>query len=258
MRLLSTKTTKLEVFDLENAPPYAALSHLWEHDEVRFQDMGDLAAAAQRSGFRKIESACVVAAEEGLGYIWIDTCCVDKENEAKRSEAVESSFRTFISATICIAYLSDDDELKPKFRNSLRRSTWFTRSWTLPELIAPPELVFYSCGWKVMGTRSELQNDLFNITAVGPFILQGGDLAKVSVARKMFWATNRNTHRHEEVAYTLSGLFGIEMMPIYGKGNANAFLRLQEHIAKTVPDPTLFAWRDDWSQKLFGKQSKCF
>ncbi|KAG7053982.1 HET-domain-containing protein [Colletotrichum scovillei] len=258
MRLLSTKTTKLEVFDLENAPPYATLSHLWEHDEVLFQDMEDLSRAARRGGFLKIQLACAAAERQGLGHIWIDTCCVDKESEAERNEAVESSFRIFKSAAVCIAYLSDvrsetdfhpDNNLEGKFRHAFKRSRWFTRSWTLPELIAPPQLVFYSHGWELIGTRSQLRAHLFDITGVDPFVLQGGDLAKVSVARKMFWATSRNAYRLEDIAYSLAGLFGVEMIPIYGEGNVRAFLRLQEHIAKTVPDPTLFAWREDWFRK---------
>ncbi|KAJ3950504.1 uncharacterized protein N0V96_001652 [Colletotrichum fioriniae] len=156
-------------------------------------------------------------------------------------------------------YLTDrnlDDNLEGRFRHTFKRSRWFTRSWALPELIAPPELVFYSRGWELIGTRSELRNHLFDITGVDTFVLQGGDLAKVSVARKMFWATNRNAYRLEDIAYSLAGLFGVEMMPIYGEGNENAFLRLQEHIAKTVPDPTLFAWRKDWLQK-FTTWDKC-
>ncbi|KAK1639873.1 hypothetical protein BDP81DRAFT_459203 [Colletotrichum phormii] len=251
MRLLSTTAKKLEVFDLGNAPPYAALSHLWEHDEVLFQDMGDLATAARRSGFRKIESACSAAEMLGLNFIWIDTCCMDKESEAERSEAVESSFRTFRSAAVCIAYLSDVDMQADSFR----RSRWFSRSWTLQELIAPTRLVFFTREWQLLNSRSELRSQLYDITGIDPFVLEGGDLAKVSVARKMFWATNRNAYRLEDIAYSLSGLFGVEMMPIYGEGNVNAFLRLQEHIAKTVKDPTLFAWRSP--PRLFSKQSKC-
>lgn len=275
MRLLSTETREFEVFGLENAPPYAVLSHLWGHDEVLFQDVRDGRLLRPRDGLRKLAAACHVAQERKLRYIWIDTCCVDKEIESERSEAVEFSFRIFRSAALCIAYLSDvgserampaghvyltdrnlDDNLEGRFRHTFKRSRWFTRSWALPELIAPPELVFYSRGWELIGTRSELRNHLFDITGVDTFVLQGGDLAKVSVARKMFWATNRNAYRLEDIAYSLAGLFGVEMMPIYGEGNENAFLRLQEHIAKTVPDPTLFAWRKDWLQK-FTTWDKC-
>ncbi|KAK1534321.1 mitochondrion organization and biogenesis protein [Colletotrichum costaricense] len=275
MRLLSTETKKFEVFDLENAPPYAVLSHLWEHDEVLFQDLRDGQMLRPRAGLRKIDAACLVAQERMLRYIWIDTSCVDIESESERSEAVESSFRIFKSAALCIAYLSDveserplpaghvyltdrnlDDNLEGRFRHTFKRSRWFTRSWALPELIAPSELVFYSRGWELIGTRSELRNHLFDITGVDTFILQGGDLAKVSVARKMFWATSRNAYRLEDISYSLAGLFGVDMMPIYGEGNLSAFLRLQEHIAKTVPDPTLFAWRKDWLQK-FTTWDKC-
>ncbi|OHE99193.1 mitochondrion organization and biogenesis protein [Colletotrichum orchidophilum] len=126
---------------------------------------------------------------------------------------------------------------------------WFSRSWTLPELIAPPRLVFYTRDWQIIGSRFDLRRQLYDITSIDPFVLEGGDLAGVSVARKMFWATNRNARWLEDIAYSLSGLFGVDMIPIYGEGNVNAFLRLQEHVAKTVRDPTLFAWRGDWAQK---------
>ncbi|KAH9846720.1 hypothetical protein C2E23DRAFT_743388, partial [Lenzites betulinus] len=62
-----------------------------------------------------------------------------------------------------------------------------------------------------------------------------------SVAKRMSWAAERKTTRVEDRAYSLLGIFGVHMSPIYGEGT-NAFLRLQEEIIKHIPDQSIFAW----------------
>jgi hypothetical protein len=48
----------------------------------------------------------------------------------------------------------------------------------------------------------------------------------------MAWAENRVTTRGEDKAYSMFGIFGVFVVPIYGEGRANALRRLEEEIDK--------------------------
>ena len=111
-------------------------------------------------------------------------------------------------------------------------------------MIAPREIKFYDKDWIFKGLKSEFLDQLHRITGVDPVALQGGNLRLISVARKMSWASNRQTTRPEDVAYSLLGLFGVSMPMLYGEGS-RAFIRLQEEIVKEFDDETLFAWRSN-------------
>jgi hypothetical protein len=114
MRLLNSKTLKFEEFLGEagrGIPPYAILSHTWGLDEVSYKDHVDKKSAS-RKGFAKIAGCCRLADFEGFGYVWIDTCCIDKSSSAELSEAINSMFQWYRDAAICYAYLSDVDCLE--------------------------------------------------------------------------------------------------------------------------------------------------
>ncbi|KAF4913378.1 Vegetative incompatibility protein HET-E-1 [Colletotrichum fructicola] len=264
MIFLRTDTVELTKHISEYDPPlYAVLSHTWGPEEVMYEDLvGDRSKAVAKAGFTKIREACRIAFEEyHLEYLWTDTCCTDRKNEAELNASINSSFRRFRSAALCIAYLSDFDydpsSAHPKVDNSqlpyqlLRQSRWFTRSWTIQELIAPVRLLFYSRQWELFQERSQLVQLLYHITGIDPYALVGGDPAKIPVARRMYWAASRNATRLEDLAYSLHGLFDVEVAPNYGEGDTNAFIRLQEAILEKAKDPTIFAWRDDWSEEYF-------
>jgi len=145
MRLLCTKNVpELKEFigDTSSIPRYAILSHTWEDEEVSLQQMNDPATCAQKKGFRKIQHTCALAAQNGFDYAWVDTCCVDKRASAELSEAINSMFRWYQNATVCYVFLAD---LEPgaDLDASLPGCRWFTRGWTLQELIAPREVLFY-------------------------------------------------------------------------------------------------------------------
>jgi hypothetical protein len=123
----------------------------------------------------------------------------------------------------------------------LRCSRWFTRGWTLQELIAPLEVEFYSTDWRKIATKEELCGLLSSITSIDEHILRGGRLDDVSVARKMSWASCRKTSRIEDIAYSLLGIFDVNIPLIYGEGT-KAFRRLQEAIMNESHDQSLFAW----------------
>jgi hypothetical protein len=246
MRLVHSTTLCLSEFSEGDIPPYAILSHRWEKNEVSFQDMGD--RDADKAGYKKIKNFCRVAAEDGFEYVWVDTCCIDKTNSSELSEAINSMYSWYKNSEVCYAYLSEvgsgEDPHAPQ--SSFSKSKWFTRGWTLQELIAPSIVVFYGNDWREIGTKSDLQDVINDVTGihVSAFLGDQDNLRNFSIAQRMSWAANRKTTRTEDLAYCLLGLFDINMPMLYGE-REGAFMRLQEEIIKTSDDPTIFAWRSD-------------
>jgi hypothetical protein len=246
MKLINVETFLLENFpSAASAPPYAILSHTWGADEaeVSFQEMTpgvQTSPTAQKSGFRKIEAICRLAREEyKLGYAWADTCCIDKSSSAELSEAINSMFICYQQAAVCIAFLADWKAEEQSFA----RCRWWKRGWTLQELIASKKIVFYDADWQERGDKLSRCAEIKLITGIEESILTGREeLSNIPVAVRMSWASQRSTTREEDVAYSLLGIFDINMPMLYGEG-AKAFRRLQEEIIKTTPDMSIFAWR---------------
>jgi hypothetical protein len=140
----------------------------------------------------------------------------------------------------CYAYLSDVGSIR--LLRDFRKSEWFTRGWTLQELIAPSSVEFYTKDWVNFGTRLSLNEEISEITSIDASALCGGSLETFNIAQKMSWAANRNTSRPEDMAYCLMGIFNVNMSLLYGEGEENAFLRLQKKIMKVSEDHTLFLW----------------
>lgn len=145
-------------------------------------------------------------------------------------------FRWYTNAKICYAYLADVID-----QDGFASSRWFSRGWTLQELIAPKIVRFYSCDWTLLGSKSELEDLLQKITGIDAFVLSTGTFSQVCVAKRMSWAAKRDTTRIEDQAYSLMGIFGVNMPLIYGEGK-KAFLRLQQEIMRVSDDQSLFAW----------------
>jgi hypothetical protein len=245
MRLLNSRTKILEDFD-RAIPPYAVLSHTWEHEEVNFSTLKDANIDhTTRQGWHKIEMSCEQALRDGLDYVWVDTVCIDKSSSAELSEAINSMFKWYRDSSICYGYLYDLPAV------NFEDSRWFTRGWTLQEMIAPQHFNFYDKDWNFKGAKSDLVHQLYHITGVDVTILQGGSLRFTSVARKMSWAAKRQTARIEDMAYCLLGLFDLSMPMLYGEG-PKAFIRLQEEIVKEYDDHSLFAWKSDTANESAG------
>lgn len=176
----------------------------------------------------------------------MDTCCINKTSSAELSEAINSMFQWYRNATVCYAYLQDvHDGEEPRYSTSLfRRSEWFKRGWTLQELIAPGVLYFYSSNWTRIGSRSSLIQPIAEITGIHTAFFKTGDLSKYSAAQKMAWAAERKCTRIEDEAYSLLGLFGINMSLLYGEGT-NAFHRLQEQILTRTGDYSILAHAEE-------------
>lgn len=177
----------------------------------------------------------------------MDTCCIDKTSSAELSEAINSMYRWYQKAEVCYAFLSDvpSSEDPHKEESAFRKSRWFTRGWTLQELIAPVHLTFFGSDWEDIGSKLNLKVLISAITKVDARALAGSRILNGwNVAQKMSWASRRVTTREEDIAYCLMGLFDINMPMLYGEGK-KAFLRLQEEIIRNSQDETIFAWWND-------------
>jgi ankyrin repeat protein len=246
MRLLHTLELKVEEFVGNQVPRYAILSHTWKGREVTLQDMRTN-QAIKLAGYDKVRKACSRAWDDGFEHLWIDTCCIDKTSSAELSEALNSMYRWYEEAEECYAYLADvrpgtADRLTGIAGDEFRNSRWFTRGWTLQELIAPSTVIFLDSEWEEIGSKSSLQQLISEITGIPGGFLFGDDLGYASVAQRMSWAAKRETTRIEDLAYCLMGIFDIYMPMLYGEGD-RAFIRLQEEIMRVSDDHSLFAWR---------------
>lgn len=134
----------------------------------------------------KLTGCCNQAKKDGYQYVWIDTCCIDKSNSVELQEAINSMFRWYQNADICYAFLADvpagDDPHKDG--SAFSSSRWFSRGWTLQELLAPLNFRFYDAEWQCMGTKGDLCDVVEQITGIPASILLGiADLHHASVAR---------------------------------------------------------------------------
>lgn len=200
----------------------------------------------QKKGWDKITKACAHAASQGSKYIWIDTCCIDKSDISELSEAINSMFRWYQSATKCYAYLADVADVSlPKDgepgedASIFRASRWFTRGWTLQELLAPNVLEFLDCEWNVIGSRDDWAIEIEKATGIQRQHLT--EFRYCCLATKLSWAANRQTTRIEDQSYSLLGLLGVHMPLIYGEGE-KAFIRLQHELIRTYNDESIFVW----------------
>lgn len=244
MRLLNSRTLQLEEFLDVSATPYAILSHTWGSFEVSFQEMqSPTPQTMQKAGYLKIQGSCALAAADGFEYVWIDTCCIDKTSSSELSEAINSMYRWYRDADVCYVYLTDVhwNESTEDRDAAFALSRWFTRGWTLQELIAPISVIFFDAGWKEIGTKLSLIKKISDITGIHNEALLCFQSDSYSVAQRMSWASNRETTRAEDKAYCLMGIFGINMPMLYGEGD-KAFLRLQHEIIKLSDDHSIFAW----------------
>ncbi|KAH8199029.1 hypothetical protein TruAng_006815 [Truncatella angustata] len=242
MRLLNTRTLRLRTFDDPTfTPAYAILSHTWEGGEVLFEDVArkPIVMWGNKIGAVKVKASCSRALHDGFDYIWIDTCCIDKSSSSELSEAINSMFKWYEAAAVCYAYLGDAID-------SFEDCKWFTRGWTLQELLAPKFVQFLNRDWHVLGTRDSKALDISLITGIDTKLLRRTSnirdaLDSFSIATRFFWASERNTSKEEDKAYCLMGMFDVTMPLLYGEGS-RAFQRLQLEILKNSSDNSILAF----------------
>jgi Heterokaryon incompatibility protein (HET) len=213
-------------------PPYVILSHTWglESEEVTFKDIVDdtWKSKATTIGYKKIQFCEQQAQRHGISYFWVDTCSIDKSSSAELSEAINSMFRWYSAAVKCVVYLSDVSI--HDYETTFSKSRWFTRGWTLQELIAPASVEFFSCEGELLGDKTSLGRLIHDITGIALPALGGDPLSQFAVDERLSWIKERETKRDEDLAYCLLGIFDVFMPLIYGEGREKAFLRLRRLI----------------------------
>lgn len=220
---------------------YAILSHTWgsDDDEVTFDDLKNK-TGKNKAGYAKLRFCANQAKEDGLQYFWVDTCSINKANHAELSEAITSMFRWYQEATKCYVYLSDvsvgDDSQSVKrhtWETAFQTSRWFTRGWTLQELLAPASVEFFSVEGRLLGNKQTLEGLIHGITKIPVAALRGTPLSSFTVDERLQWTKCRETKKPEDQAYCLLGIFGVFMPLMYGEGQ-NAYTRLKEEIKKSA------------------------
>ena len=224
----------------DETPQYAILSHTWtEGQEVTFKDMKD-GTSKSNAGYDKIRFCGQQAERDDLRYFWVDTCCIDKSNSVELQEAINSMFSWYQNAAKCYVYLSDVSATKRNvsdqctWESDFRASRWFTRGWTLQELLAPISVEFFSREGVRLGNKRTLERLIHEITGIAVPAIRGIPLSQFEADERLFWAKGRQTTRKEDEAYSLLGIFNVYMPLIYGEGRDNALKRLREEIDKSL------------------------
>jgi hypothetical protein len=222
-------------------PTYAILSHTWQDgQEVTFDDWTK-GNAKRKAGYKKIQFCAQQAKRDGVYHFWVDTCCINKADPVELQDAINSMFRWYKGSAKCYVYLSDVSTTKQEggrgdseltWEPTFRASRWFTRGWTLQELLAPLSVEFFSQEGEHLGDKQSLEQYIKEITDIPISALRGAELQGFRVDKRLLWAKNRQTTRKEDKAYCLLGLFGIFMPLIYGEGEEHAFKRLLDEIYK--------------------------
>ncbi|KAI0191471.1 heterokaryon incompatibility protein-domain-containing protein [Xylaria flabelliformis] len=278
MRLIHIESFTLREF-VKKIPSYAILSHTWRGDhgnhEVTFADFERLATELpgievnmeyfsslyenKYPHLDKILGACRIARTFNLEYLWVDTCCIDKSRSAELDESINSMFSWYEGAEVCLVYLEDYMSIDKRYidTDAFRQCRWFKRVWTLQELLAPQTVYFYDKSWDIIGDKPYLRALLSDVTHVETdFLEKRVSLQTASVAKRMSWAAGREATREEDKAYSLLGIFGVNMPLIYGE-RSKSFIRLQEEILKEIDDHSIFAWKEDANKRRETVITKC-
>ncbi|KAF2253361.1 HET-domain-containing protein [Trematosphaeria pertusa] len=259
LRLDDGPSFSLADFAEDEAPRYAILSHTWgrDGDEVTYKDIVDGTGSA-KAGYDKLRFCAAQAKNDRLDYCWIDTCCIDKTSAAELTESINSMFRWYQNAAKCYVFLADvSTPTSEGDRDSqLRNSRWFTRGWTLQELIAPRCVEFFSQQRERLGDRKSLEKQIHQVTGISVHALRGEPLPHFPTDERMSWAANRSTKRPEDKVYSLLGIFDIHMEAIYGEGEHHAFRRLFRELEKYSENQQLSALFQDQLKLSSSKQPK--
>jgi hypothetical protein len=257
MRLLHIDTMRklvLTDFRGKTIPPYATLSHRWTDSEMLIEHVSNGTYKAREEGYRKLTFCAEQAAQDGLQYFWIDTCCIDRWNNNERSKAINSMFEWYRKAARCYVFLSDvsvstatEPVQRSDWEASFRASAWFTRGWTLQELIAPVSVEFFSCEGHRLGDKASLDELLHDITTIPLAALRNCPLDQFSTSERTRWAETRTTTEEEDIVYCLLGVLGMSMPTNYGEGKKSALRRLQAEVKAASSAPSIIPFAQNES-----------
>ncbi|KAG6380587.1 hypothetical protein JVT61DRAFT_4951 [Boletus reticuloceps] len=222
---------------------FAIFSHRWfQEGEPSFRTIDPRRPFTR--GYHKLIKFCEKAAQFGCRLAWSDTCCIDKTSSAELDEAIRSMFRWYRLAHVCIVHLSDATSI---LFDELEKDVWFTRGWTLQELLAPRRIKFYGRNWNELTDvdndkdHDELMVSMSRITNIPIHDLRHFQPGTNRIRERMSWASKRTTTRTEDIAYSLIGIFDVNLPIAYGEGTW-AFHRLMEVIIHRCDEWGIFAW----------------
>ena len=242
-----------EELKLQQTTPYIILSHVWMANEIEYENMENFQKICVSPFYEKSATKIVGACQKVLVYdkgevvhLWMDTVCINKKDPAEVSASINSMYRWYKGAKACFAYL---DDFPTDGVEIFTQSRWFDRGWTLQELVAPKNVVFYDKHWKEIGSKETLHKQLEKRTKINTrTLLEPGAVNHASISERMSWYAGRKVTVPEDTAYCLLGLFGVTMPLLYGEGQERAFHRLQEEIMRYSDDHSLFAWKSNTKQ----------
>jgi hypothetical protein len=244
----------------DDPPSFAILSHTWgrDEDEITYQDIashrhapvGHHAQAGLRArlGYEKLDFCLAQAARDGLEYVWIDTCCIDKHNQQELNKAINWMFRWYGMADRCYVFMSDvykadmdeqDDAGSEDWLTAFASSRWFERGWTLQELLAPRVVEFFSTNRRPLGNKIFHSNLVESITGIPVQALLGAELRNFDVQERFNWIQGRQTKEPEDRVYSLFGILGVSFPPNYGEGEQSALRRLRTALLEAYSENLL-------------------
>lgn len=219
--------------------------------------------------------------QTAIHWAWIDTCCIDQSSSSELSEAIKSMFKWYKNAAVCLVFMPDVDGSNsitqgyaPFHEAHFLSSRWFTRGWTLQELIAPSSIVFYNSDFSPIGnanktvihspeewiaTSGSLHNLIHRATGIDKDVLHDAlhDIVNdICIAKRMSWASKRETTKPEDIAYCLIGIFRVNLTLEYGEGAVVAFSRLQRALISRTTDECIYLGFPSTSGVRYGLLSR--
>ncbi|KAG1726958.1 uncharacterized protein EDB91DRAFT_899040 [Suillus paluster] len=226
------------------------LSHRWEGTEPLLHDIQDRVVYKLTSGgsIAKLQLFCKTARDAGYHWAWVDTCCIDQKNSVELQKSLNSMFTWYHHSALTVVYLAD---VPPSSKSgALAKSAWNTRGWTVPEFLAPKVIRFYQQDWTpYLGDDSpnhkesvKIMGELEDATGIDARALVAFQPGMRDAREKLQWASTRVTTVPEDTAYSLFGIFGVQLPILYGEKKHNALGRLLQEIIAQSGDITALDW----------------
>ncbi|KAG1774649.1 heterokaryon incompatibility protein-domain-containing protein [Suillus placidus] len=229
---------------------YVMLSHTWGENEPLLHDIQDNVVYKLKAagGLVKLQSFCKLARHAGYNWAWVDTCCIDQNNNVEFQKLLNSMFAWYRRSALTVVYLSD---VPPSSKSgALAKSAWNTRGWTVPEFLAPRVVLFYQQDWTpYLDDHSpnhkgsvEIMHELEDATGIDACVLVAFQPGMRDARQKLQWVSTRVTTVPEDIAYSLFGIFGFHLPILYGENSQNALGRLLQEIVARSGDITALDW----------------
>ncbi|KAG1770592.1 heterokaryon incompatibility protein-domain-containing protein [Suillus placidus] len=213
---------------------YVMLSHTWGENEPLLHDIQNNVVYKLKAagGLVKLQSFCKLARHAGYNWAWVDTCCIDQNNNVEFQKSLNSMFAWYQCSALTVVYLSD---VPPSSKSgALAKSAWNTRGWTVPEFLAPRVVLFYQQDWTpYLDDHSpnhkesvEIMHELEDATGIDARVLVAFQPGMRDARQKLQWVSTRVTTVPEDIAYSLFGIFGIHLPILYGENSQHALGRL--------------------------------